>query len=299
MIGDLYDANNVVVGQAAVLTAPKNTPLPTISATVPDMSDPFSIAPWTQAEVAASAAITAGTYTLTYTYDGVVYTTAANNWDDAASLVAAKLVTALAPLGVTAANVNVSGGPPDATTTPMYISLSEEFVGGVWSLTPTGITGGTLSITAPLWTPVGATDQGWTWASSKTLQDITIEEQSTLVDRLVSSQQFTITGGLSEDISRTLALVHNMTTALTAAATTNPAYTTLTLSDTPTQYAVALIMQNFLGYPRWLYLPAATCLDNVSTPLRRAAAKRVYAAQFTSVCQTDLIQVFEFTAPHS
>jgi hypothetical protein len=177
--------------------------------------------------------------------------------------------------------------------------LDEQFVGGVWTLTPTGITGGTLSIVSPLWTPVGATDQGWTWASAKTLQSINIEEQSTLVAQLVTSQQFTVTGALSEDIARTLATVHNMLTAVTAGSSSNPAYTTLTLSDTPVQYAVAVIMANSFGYPRWLYIPIATCLDNVSTPLRRAAAKRMYSAQFTSICATGQIQVFEFTAPHS
>jgi hypothetical protein len=306
MIGDLYNANNVKVGQAAVMIAPNLTPLPAISATVPVMSDPFSVAPWTQATVSASATITAGSYTLTYTYLGQAYTTGANLYNDPAATVAGRIVTALATWpggGPTAAQVNVTGGPPSATTTPMFISLDEAFVGGTWTLTPTGITGGTLSITQPIWTPVGATDQGWTWASTKALQDITIEEQSTLVARLMTSQSITVTGALSEDIARTLATVFNMTSAFTAAATTNPAYTTLTLSDTVIQYAVAVIMANTFGpapgYPRWLYIPSTTCLDNVTTPLRRAAAKRMYTAQFTSVCATSAIQVLEFNAPHT
>lgn len=299
MIGDLYDAANVVVGQAAVMVAPKFTALPTFSATVPNMTDPFDPTPWVQVEVSASAAITAGTYTLTYTFEGVAYVTIANNWNDPAATVKNNIVTALAPIGATTENVFVTGGPPDATATPMFIVLDELMVGGTWTLTPTGITGGTLSITQPIWTPVGATDQGWTVAASKTLQDITIEEQSTLVDRLVSTQQFTVTGALSEDISRTLAMVYNMTKATTAPGSTNPGYDTLTLSDIPTQYAVAVITLNALSYPRWLYIPASTCLDNVSTPFRRAAAKRMYSAQFTSVCATSAIQIFEFTHVHS
>jgi hypothetical protein len=299
MIGDLYDANNVVVGQAACMVAPKNTPLPAFTATVPSQTDPFDLTPWTYAQVKASAAITAGTYTLTYTFQGTAYTTAANNWNDAANLVAAKILAALAPLGITAAQIFVSGGPPDATTTPLNITLDEAFLGGTWTLTPTGITGGVLSITNPIWTPVGATDQGWTWAAAKTLQDITIEEQSTLIARLVTSQQFSVTAALSEDISRTLAMVYNMTTAFTAASASNPAYETLTLTDAVIQYAVTLIMANAQGFSRWLYIPEATCLDNVSTPLRRAAAKRIYAAQFTSVCPTAQIQVINVVAPHS
>jgi hypothetical protein len=300
MIGDLYNAANVVVGQAAVLVAPAFTPLPTISATVPNMSDPFSLLPWGQATVAASAPITAGTYTLTYTYNGTAYVTGANTYTDTAAAVAARIVTALAPLGVTASNVFVSGGPPNATATPMFIALSESYMGGTWSLTPTGITGGTLAITQPLWVPVGATDQGWTWASAKTLQDVTIEEQSTLISRLMTAQQVNITGALSEDISNSLAMVFNMTKSSVAAAASNPSYDILTLTDAVLQYAVAVIMANAKGggYPRWLYIPASTCLANISAPLRRAAAKRMYTAEFTSVCSTNLIKVYEFTGPH-
>ena len=299
MIGDLYDAKNVKVGQAAVLIAAANTACPLITSAV--VADPFSIVPWTAVSLAASATITAGSYTLTYTFDGVAYTTAALQYTDNAEAIQDAIETALAPLGMLPddGTVTVTGGPPNATGTPVSIALDEQYAGGVWSLTPTGITGGTLSISQEVWTPVGATDQGWTWASAKTLQDITIEEQSSLVNRLVSTQQFTVTGALSEDIGRTLALVHNMTLAVTAPTSMTPGYETLTLSDNPIEYAVAVIMANNFGYPRWLYIPAATCLDNVSTPLRRAAAKRMYSAQFTSVCQINDIQVFNIVAPHT
>jgi hypothetical protein len=181
----------------------------------------------------------------------------------------------------------------------MVITLTERLGSGVWSITPTGITGGTLSLAQQPWTPIGATDQGWTWAAAKTLQDITIEEQTTLVNRLVTQQTMTVSGALSEDISSTLAIVYNMTNATTAATSTNPAYETLTLTDNPVTYAVALIMANKYTFPRWLYIPQATCLANVSAVFRRAAAKRMYAAEFSSICQTNLIQVINIIAPHT
>lgn len=297
MIGDLYDAKNVVVGQAAVAVAPAFTPLPALSTL--NLADPFSPAPWAYALVSASAAISAGSYTLTYAFLDVNYTTAANAYNDPAATVAGRIATALSPLGITPSQIFVTGGPPDATTTPMLITLDEAYQGGTWSLTPTGITGGTLSVTQPVWEFVGATDQGWTWASAKTLQDITIEEQSTLVDRLMQSQQMTITGALSEDVSNTLKIVHNMTYAIFAPTGTTPGYEQLNLSDNITNYAVALIMANNFTYPRVLYIPQTTCLDNVSTPMRRAAAKRMYSAQFTSICQTNLIEVVNIITPHS
>jgi len=94
-------------------------------------------------------------------------------------------------------------------------------------------------------------------------------------------------------------MVLNMTVAVTAPTVPAPGYETLTLTDNIIQYAVALIMANQLGYPRWLYIPATTCLANVSSVLRRAAAKRMYTADFVSVCNTNLIQIYNILAPHS
>lgn len=48
MIGELYDANNVVVGQAACLVAPKNTAPPTAAQLT--FADPFALTPWTTAD---------------------------------------------------------------------------------------------------------------------------------------------------------------------------------------------------------------------------------------------------------
>lgn len=299
-IGQLYNAANVVVGQAAVLVAPAYTPLPPVGSAV--LADPFSIVPWTSAQINASGTISAGSITLTYTYRGVAYTTGTITYNALASAVQAAVIAALAtfPGGAAqASEVVAGGGPLGASATPVTIALAERLTGGAWTLTPTGVTGGTFSVVSPLWVPVGATDQGWTFASNKTLQDITIEEQSTLVARNVSAQQLNITGALSEDIASTLAMVYNFTVAVNAPTVTNPGYDLLTLTDSVIQYAVALIMANNQGYPRWLYIPATTCLANVSAALRRAAAKRIYAAEFTSVCSTNLIQMINITSPHT
>jgi hypothetical protein len=201
LIGALYNANNVKVGQAALLVAPPNTacPLPTTF----DLADPFDL------------------------------------------------------------TVFQTGAPPFA------------------------------------WQPCGATDQGWTWAMNKTTQEITIEEQSTPLNTLVTAQTVTVTGALSEDIAKTLAMVFNMLTTVVAPTVSTPGYSALSLTDNTIEYAVALIMANNLGFPRVLYIPATTCLGNVSTVLRRAAAKRMYTAAFNSVCPTTSIQVFDITAPHS
>jgi hypothetical protein len=186
-IGDLYNAANVKVGQAALLVAPANTAPATPATAV--LGDPFSLVPWASAVLQASATLTAGNFTVTYTLSGTAYTTSSLPFGSTAVQVHDALVTALTPLGALAADVITSGGPVSSATTPITIALVERLLGGVYTITPTGITGGTLSITQPLWTPVGATDQGWTWASAKTMVDTTVEEQSTPVARAVSAQQ--------------------------------------------------------------------------------------------------------------
>lgn len=296
-IGALYDAANVVTGQAALFIAPPNTALPDISLTAlaTGTPDPFDITPWTYARLAAaSGTLTGGTFTITYTFNGVAYTTASLT---AATVTAAQIDTAITNalvaggLPVGAADVVVTGGPISAVATPASIALSESYVGGTWTITPSSITGGTLSISASLWTPVGATDQGWKLNADKTTTKIMIEEQSTQVATTIESQTVSIEGALSEDISRTLQVVYNMTNSYTANSSGHAGYETLTLTDTPLQYACALVMANQLGYPRWAYIPATTCLANASAAFRRANAKRMYAATFESVCATSSIVI--------
>lgn len=292
-IGLLYNVNNVVTGQAACFIAPANTPLPDISLTAlaTGTPDPFDITPWTYARLAAAGGtITAGTFTITYTFNGTAYTTSAlTGATVTAAQIATALVTALAPIGATAANVAVTGGPVSAIATPVSIALAESMVGGQWTVTPTGITGGTLSITASLWTPVGATDQGWKLNADKTTTKISIEEQSTPVSENLETQVVSVEGALSEDVSRTLQVAYNMTNAYTANSSGHAGYETLALTDTTLTYAVALVMANQLGFPRWAYIPVTSSLSNASAAFRRANAKRMYAVTFESICATSQI----------
>lgn len=288
-IGQLYNPANVVVGQAACFIAPPNTPLPDISLTalVTGTPDPFDITPWTYSRLLASAPLT-GTYTLSYTLNGITYgPTAAQTVTTGTSAALDAAITAILT-GATSADVTVTGGPVSAVATPMLISLSDAWTGGTWTITPT-VSGGTLSMSAALWTPLGATDQGWTWGGTKSTNDIYIEEQTTEIAKTVENQQISVQGALAEDISRSLALAYNMTTALTAATSGHAAYETQSLTDNVLSYAVALVMANSQGFPRWLYIPVATSLDTVTAAFRRANAKRMYTVTFTSICATSQI----------
>lgn len=151
--------------------------------------------------------------------------------------------------------------------------------------------------TSPAWTPCGATDQGWQFGANKSTQVINIEEQSTPVAVTITSQSVQISGSLSEDVTRTLTLALNATSAATAAVTgTSPGYDTINLSDEPIQYAIGMVMQNAEGFGRIIYAPAWTQLSNAQVNFRRAADKRNYPVQFETVCATSAIEVVNFTA---
>lgn len=155
----------------------------------------------------------------------------------------------------------------------------------------------TFWTTAPAWTPCGATDQGWQFGANKNTQVINIEEQSTPVATTITSQSVSITGSMAEDVTKTLTLALNATSAATAAVVgTSPGYDTIQLSDEPIKYAVALVTTNKEGFGRIIYAPSWTQLSNATTNFRRASEKRMYPVQFETVCATDLIKVINFTA---
>jgi hypothetical protein len=292
-IGDLYNANNVIVGQAATWFAPKNTALPAFARVAPSIigwnqADPFD-AGYFGATLWASGSATSTTFT--YTLDGRAFAGASLTVaGTTAALIQANLIAALAPLGAAIANANtisVQGTSPN-----WNIVFRGPLAGGV--LTKADV-GGASTVTNPLWVPCGATDQGWQFGAAKSTQSINIEEQSTPVAMTVTSQQVTLAASLSEDITRTLNLALNAQSAFTAPATGVAGNDVVTLTDTVLTYAVAMVTTNPEGFGRIIYAPQWTQLNNVSANLRRASDKRMYGVQFATVCATQLIQITNFT----
>lgn len=281
MIGDLYDANNVVVGQAATFFAAKNTALPDFANW--NDADPFDPAFFLSFSIADG---TVTSYTLTYTLDGTSDTTSALTVAGNTAAAIQSALEALANVGTGNVTVTGSAGSWKAVFTGPAL-------GGTLSITPTG--GADATVTNPLWTPCGATDQGWQFGAAKSTQTINIEEQSTPVAVTLTTQSVSISGSLSEDITRTLNLALNASSAATAAASGVPGYDKVSLSDTPLEYAVGMVMQNAEGFGRIVYAPAWTQLANAQVNLRRAADKRNYPVQFETVCATDDIAIYNFT----
>jgi hypothetical protein len=284
-IGDLYNAQNVVTGQAAVFFAAANTALPALS--LFNTADPFDATMWTQYLLTITGATS---ITLTFARRGATATTGTLT---VAGLTASALQTALGGLATVGGVTNVKVGN---SASPWSIVFNEGLTDGVLTVTPTG---GTATVSAPLWLPTGATEQGWQFGADKSTNTIGIEEQSTPVGMTVSSQSVSIQGNLSEDISKTLTLALNATKSVVAPTVTVGGYDLITPTDTVLQYAVGMVTSNAEGYGRIIYAPLWTSLAGVSAAFRRAAGQRLYGVTFQTICNTNQIQIYNFTAPHS
>lgn len=284
MIGTLYNARGVVVGQAAGFIAAADTPLPKDSTTV------FDETLWLGHGIDVGAA-TAGTFTLTLTggpFGATPVDTAAITFD-ATSVALAAAVQAVLPAGYTAA----------ATGAAPTWSLSISGPGGAdIAVTgdPTGLTGGALTVTDSPWKAAGATEQGWAVNYTPSTQDINIEEQPTPVQQQVTSAKFEFTANLAEDTVQSLQWALSATASVQAADATHHGKTTLTMQPTLPTLAVALETKNMFGFPRRYYVPRMTCAATVGQTFRRANSSRLVPVTFGSICNLDEIQVVEITS---
>lgn len=293
-IGDLYNSKNVIVGQAAGLYAPENTPLPADSITV------FDTTAWLGFSVTIGTN-TAGSYTLTIGGQ----TTATIAFGAAASVVESTVEAACATLlGLTTAQVApyVSVTGTGAVATPWVVTLSgplAKYASGV-TATLTGLTGGAgAAITVSAWNPSGATEQGWQVNYNPNVQNINIEEQPTPVDSQVTDAVLTFVANLSEDTVENWLLALSAVKTVQAPTTLLFGKTTLTLQNSLPRVAAVLETKNQKGMPRRYYVPSMTVAANVGTNFRRAAQQRLIPVTFTSVCDLSAIQIVEITANHN
>src|SRR4051812_47535959 len=140
-IGDLYNSNNVVTGQASVFVAAQQTAM--IDLTKFNLTDPFDPTPWTGYTINMGS-ITS--FTLTFARrtaaGGVGIATATTGSLTAAGLTAAAVQTALNGLSTVGAGGSVVTGT--TTTGPFFVVFDEGLQDGVLTMTPTGGAGSSL-----------------------------------------------------------------------------------------------------------------------------------------------------------
>jgi len=147
--------------------------------------------------------------------------------------------------------------------------------------------------------PIGATDQGWQLGFNKSTQVIQIEEQSTPVGTTITTQSVQISASSAEDVANSIALAVNGTKTVTANTANTGGFTEVNPTDTVLYYAAAMVTTNPAGFGRIVYAPKFTSLDNATWNARRAAEKRMWPLQFSTVCKPSEIRIIEFTSPPS
>lgn len=173
--------------------------------------------------------------------------------------------------------------------TPAALPADTVLLGGLW--------------TSP-WRAIGATKEGVTGRFSRTVQNITIEEQMTPVDQKTTGSQFTFTAQLSEDTLDTIRDAYGGgTITTTAAATGVKGKKTLVIGDELSYIAVGF--ETFAS-PRaglasetpWrrLIIPKASSAAEVETPYRRAEGQRIYPVTFTSLVPISSVSIIELNA---
>lgn len=292
-IGSLYNSRGVLVGQAAAFVAPENTPLPGDSITLWDE------AVWLAYTVQIGTP-SAGNWTLTLTGGNLAAPLTTANIPFGTvnpATVAAAIQTALTAAGVTNVIAAVTG--TGAVATPFIVSLSGPATRDIIITATFTLTGGTPLLTAPLWIPAGATEQGWQINYNPSVQDINIEEQQTAVDQQVTAAVLSFVANLAESTVQSMQWALAATKTVQAPDSTHFGKTTLALQASLPHYAVCVESKNKFGLPRRHYCPRMTSAANAGMNFRRAASSQMVPVTFTSISNQDEIQIVEITANHS
>lgn len=150
------------------------------------------------------------------------------------------------------------------------------------------------------WTPIGATEQGVSFAVNPTVQDIDIEEIPVPALVTKTKEEVLVNFTMAEDTIDNMKLAYGGgTKTVTAPGVSTPGTSQLSLSYSLDQLAVGFDGINPFGFFRRVYIPSVLSVASVTTAYRRAAAERQYAVQLRAVCDPSLIIIRDKTAPHS
>lgn len=147
------------------------------------------------------------------------------------------------------------------------------------------------------WGHLGATDQGWKLKIATKTADITIEEQSTPVDILADGKTLTVTGALAEDTLQHMLWAYGggeLTTVAAGAAQVGKQ--TLSLRDKLDKWALGVETINKFGFYRRFLIPKVVIASDVEAAFRRAADKRMYNFEASSICPIEDIEIVDMTA---
>jgi len=180
---------------------------------------------------------------------------------------------------------NILIGTATLYVAPAYTPMPDDTVGidGDWGA---------------LWVHPGYTEEGVSTSFERDTEDHNVEEDPLPAFRTVTSATFTVTASFAEDTLENIKLAMGggiITT--TAAGTGQIGKKRLVLSEELEELALGFEGKNAEGYWRRIYIPRVVASGTVETEYRRAAQKRVYPAEFASICALSEIETVNMTAP--
>ncbi|MGE5612679.1 MAG: hypothetical protein ACM3UO_00190 [Bacillota bacterium] len=281
-IGKLYNPQNVVVGQAALLVAPANTPLPPFN--LWNTADPFDLNFWN--------AVT-GWSPIGGTEQGW-----SSNFNKTTQDIQIEEQSIPVAQTITVQNIQFNGSLAEDSSQSLAVSLNAlKTAVAATAAVSLGTTGGSaLSTGAPITSITLAANNS---AAIPPNSPITLTSGGN-TQTFLSSNTSTIAA-----TSTTTIPVQSLTpnfaypTGSAVAIGAMPGFDQLTLQDTPLGYAAALTTVNEKGFGRLMYAPYMTQVSASATAYRRAAALRAHPVTFTSLCQPSQIGIFNFTAVHA
>lgn len=150
--------------------------------------------------------------------------------------------------------------------------------------TPPTIVGGV--VTVPGWTPLGYTDAGIKLAYNPTYKDVTVDEEMSPIDDLMTAEQLVISCSLAEVTLYNLARVISTATAPVAVAAGPAAAGTLTFQlggqQNTVKYAYLLIGNGPQGFPRMVNVYRAVATSKPDATYKRGE-KIMIPVEFTSL----------------
>lgn len=150
--------------------------------------------------------------------------------------------------------------------------------------TPPVFTGGVL--TTPGWTPLGYTDAGIKLAYNPTYKDVTVDEEMSPIDDLMTAEQLVISCALAEVTLQNLARVISTATAPVATPAGAAAAGVLTFQhggqQNTNKYAYLLIGNGPQGFPRMVNVYRAVATSKPDLTYKRGE-KIMIPVEFTSL----------------
>lgn len=136
------------------------------------------------------------------------------------------------------------------------------------------------------WTYIGGTLEGWTVGSETETNFHYFEEQQSPVKATPGNGTISVSATLGE-----VTMANLLIAAGGGSLNTASGITTLTLTDTATEFAVLLDGPNSIGKFKRIYIPSATVTSNLELAFRRTESIQGYAVTFQSTCLRSAIKI--------